>query len=63
MILQVCFSDLYSSVSKWRLRDEWILLHPRRSLSVPAITISIRDRSLFIPVVGTEEIWVGQSSF
>ena len=23
VILQVCFSDLYSSVSKWRLRDEW----------------------------------------
>jgi hypothetical protein len=20
---RVCFSDLYSSVSKWRLRDEW----------------------------------------
>jgi hypothetical protein len=25
--------------------------------------IFIRDRSLFIPGVGTEEIWVGQSSF
>jgi hypothetical protein len=23
VILQVCFNDLYSSVSKWRLRDEW----------------------------------------
>jgi hypothetical protein len=23
VILQVCFSDLYSSVSKWRLREEW----------------------------------------